>query len=80
MGKKIERMIAETYDDPAVAQTVLDHAIELGTVAEIEAGTKVLPHPEDAKRFHESRQAELDRKRGEELRRKQAQSDATATS
>lgn len=76
MGKKLERMIAETYDDPAVAQTVLDHAKELGTVEDIEKGLKVLPHPEDAKRFHETRQAELDRKRGEELRRQQSQADA----
>lgn len=71
MGKKIAKMAAELYEDPDLANAVVDHAVELGTVDDIEAGRKVLPHPEDAERWHEARQAEIDRRKGEELRRQQ---------
>lgn len=69
---KIERMIEDQGYPDDVAHAVLDHAVQLGTVEDIEAGRKVLPHTEDAQRWFNGRVAEEDRRRGEELRKKES--------
>ena len=75
-AKKIDRMIDETYDDDEVKRAVADDVRENGTAERIERGELVLPHPDDARRWLDSKNAEEDRRRGEELRRQQARPNA----
>lgn len=77
---KIERMIEDQGYPDDVAHAVMDHAVQLGTVEDIERGVKSLPHPEDAQRWFDDRIAEEDRKRGEELRKKASAGSVPAAS
>lgn len=69
MGKKFDRMITETYDDPEVAAAVAEHCKMNNTVTKIESGERVLPHPADAKRWYDAMKADETKKRAEEAQR-----------
>ena len=53
MRKTLEDLAAEKYTDDDVAAAVIDHARKLGNEDKILSGELVLPHPQDAKIWHD---------------------------
>jgi hypothetical protein len=58
MAKSVHELCAELYEDEELASAVADDANTKGTVTMIEKGLLTLPHPKDAKAWHEKQKAE----------------------
>lgn len=67
--RSLESMVEANDYPPDVADRLIRAVRDNGTEEDIVAGRKVLPHPEDAQRWHDAETAREDRERGRELRR-----------
>ena len=49
----LEELAESLYDDPEIAQAVVEDADKLGNRLRILSGELTMPHPSDAKRWHD---------------------------